>query len=340
MAEKVSLRKYRIEQRTPLSFDPPWPDKAHEFTRKEAVAIEAALLSGRPLLIEGPPGSGKTQIAAAAAAVLERELIVYVANSDNRPEDLLWHYDALRRLNDAQAGGKMGEPEEYLTKGPLWQAFDAKKKYRHIQDFKTTYQPGSSGQPERPEATTSAENTRGKVVLIDEIDKADRAVPNSLLEVFGHRRFYCPHIQEEIIAEEEPPLVIITSNREQDLPPAFLRRCLVLRVGLPPTEEEFIAKLAKRGEMHFDKLLAPEQYREIAEALWNMRQQSGIPEELLPGQAEYLDLVRAIGGALEGGMTDEAGKPLTFEDLLKEMAGLAFDKRGVMDETERKEAEK
>ncbi|HEB49158.1 MAG TPA: MoxR family ATPase [Desulfobulbus sp.] len=324
MKDKVSipnLQHFSIEEKTELDFDPPWPDRAHSFERQEAVAIQAALLSGRPLLVEGPPGSGKTQLAAAAAAVLGRELITFVVNSNTRPEDLLWQYDALQRLNDAQAD-KLQKIEKYLAKGPLWLALDGGDTYADIRSSTTIYKPKKGA-------------SAGKVVLIDEIDKADRSVPNSLLEVLGHRRFYCPHLNEEIMASEDRPLplVVITSNREQQLPPAFVRRCLALRIGLPNDQETFVEKLARRAKMHFGADLERIQYKEIAEELWAWRQRySSQSEELQPGQAEYFDLVRAIARALKQGLADEKRQKRSFADLLRDMRGLAFDKQGLQDE--------
>jgi len=311
-----TLQDFNIDGKTELQFTPPWPDRAHQFERREAVAVQAALLSGRPLLVEGPPGSGKTQIAAAAAAVLGRELLVFVVNSNTRPEDLLWQYDALQRLNDAQAE-KLREDEHYLARGVLWLAL-AGDTFSHIPASVTPYRPQSAGKQS------------GKVVLIDEIDKADRAVPNSLLEVFGHRRFLCPHLQTEIMGPEgvSMPLVIITSNREQQLPPAFVRRCLVLRIGLPGKKDQFVNTLAERASMHFADDLNRKQYEKIAKELWQYRQDSGLAEELQPGQAEYFDLIRAIAGAMQQKTGDEQGRERSFKELLKDMRGLAFDKSG------------
>lgn len=320
MNEPADLRKFNINQVTTLDFKPSWPDPIHQFSKKEAMAIIAAQLIGRPLLIEGPPGSGKTQIAAAAAIALGRALISYVVNSDTAPEDLLWRYDALQRLNDAQAKSIV-KPEKYLYKGPLWLAYGTEQDGKDIPCSIETYNPKSvEGEPQ------------GKVILIDEIDKADRSVPNSLLEVFGHRRFYCPHLQQHIGVQRgdqqaPSPLIIITSNREQQLPAAFVRRCLVLRVDLPSNENEFVKLMAERGQMHYGTdTLTGEQYCEIAQALWAIRNESGLPEEMQPGQAEYLDLVRAIKEALSGKLKDTDGVPVTFQQLLADLQALAFDK--------------
>ncbi len=320
MNKPLSLKKFKIEQATPLDFTPSWPDRVHQFSSAEAIAIVATQLAQRPLLIEGPPGSGKTQIAAAAAAVLNRELITYVVNSNTQPEDLLWQYDALQRLNDAQTD-RLQDIERYLRKGPLWLAFEDEGTHKNITSSITAYKP-------------KTETAQGKVVLIDEIDKADRSVPNSLLDVFGHRRFYCPHIQDEIGAGNElnsQPLIIITSNREQQLPPAFVRRCLVLRISLPSDPAEFVSKLAQRAELHFESLLTSAQYEKIAQSLFHIREISGLPDELQPGQAEYFDLIRAIGEAMAADIRDQEGKRITFDTLLKDLQGLVFDKAKLLD---------
>ncbi len=315
MDNTPSLKQFNIDKKTILAFSPPWPDPVHQFHRDEAVAIIAALLAGRPLLIEGPPGSGKSQIAAAAAMVLNRKLIPFVVNTTTEPEELLWRYDALQRLNDAQANSINKKEGAYLSKGPLWIAFEEGGEL-DIDSAVKPYIPRGS-------------DSEGKVVLIDEIDKADRSVPNALLEVFGNRRFKCPHIESDIGVPAkgqaaEPPLVIITSNREQQLPPAFVRRCLVLRIGMPDA-----GQLAQRGEMHFGDKLTSQQYQNIADVLWDIRENSGLPDELQPGQAEYLDLVRAITGALDRELTDQHNEPITFDQLLEDMQRLAFNKSGL-----------
>lgn len=342
MSSTDGLKKFKIERETPLTFSPEWSDPAHQFSREEAVAVQAALLSGRPLLIEGAPGAGKTQIAAAAAAALGRELIVYVVNSNTKPEDLFWRYDALQRLNDAQEH-KAKASWHYLSKGPLWQAFDTNDSDAEAEDpnkkSKDTKEKDESlGQPLAEKIPRSIEpyvpkvkKISGKVLLIDEIDKADRSVPNSLLEVFGHRRFRCPYLEKEVhVSSNDAPLIIITSNREQQLPPAFIRRCLVLRVMLPKQKLDFASKLAARAVMHFgENFLEPKQYTDIAETLYEMRKKSNLPASQQPGQAEYFDLVRAIGYALKNNLGDESGKSLSFEKLLQEMQGLAFNKAGL-----------
>ena len=79
------------------------PEQWHVFDRDSAQAIRAALASRRPLLVRGEPGVGKTQLAAASAKVLKRPLVTRVVDSRTESRDLLWTFDAVMRLADAQA---------------------------------------------------------------------------------------------------------------------------------------------------------------------------------------------------------------------------------------------
>ena len=129
------------------------PEQYHVFDRESAQAIRAALASRRPLLVRGEPGVGKTQLAAAAAKVLKRPLVARVVDSRTESRDLLWTFDAVMRLADAQAASSFlpargrsesgpGESSaqqpsftkqdirkaldvaDYVRPGPLWWAFD------------------------------------------------------------------------------------------------------------------------------------------------------------------------------------------------------------------------
>src|SRR3954464_9870745 len=78
------------------------PEQYHQFERASALAIRAALGARRPLLVRGKPGVGKTQLAAAAAKVLKRPLVARVVDSRTEARDLLWEFDAVMRLAEAQ----------------------------------------------------------------------------------------------------------------------------------------------------------------------------------------------------------------------------------------------
>jgi len=132
-------------------------------------------------------------------------------------------------------------------------------------------------------------------VLIDEIDKAESDVPNSLLETLGNRSFSVPWV-ERVIGQDPAtpsPLVIITTNEERELPAAFLRRCLVLNLEMPANLEEW---LIRRGRIHNpDPSRCPDSTLTLAakqfiEDRTEAKRQGGTA----PGQAEYLDLLRAV----------------------------------------------
>ena len=114
--------------------------------------------------------------------------------------------------------------------------------------------------------------------MIDEIDKAESDVPNGLLEAFAMRQF-TPQGWNEPIVEAEgtaAPVVIVTTNEERMLPDAFVRRCVVLNMGLPEIRGEdsnnrkttFVDHLIERGRLHFEKAVGNSISHEDAEELY------------------------------------------------------------------------
>lgn len=133
------------------------------------------------------------------------------------------------------------------------------------------------------------------MILIDEIDKANAELPNSLLEILGNNAVEIPCLGKTIGGEDGiPPLVIITTNEERELPPAFVRRCLVLHLDLPKDEQELQAFLVRRGTLHFGEQCQPAVLSKAAEQLVRDRQLAVEKGVTPPGQAEYLDMLRAL----------------------------------------------
>ncbi len=306
-----------IDWRTPIKLidRPGLPEQYHLFDAESTMAIRAALAARRPLLVRGEPGVGKTQLAAAAANVLKRPLVPKVVNSRTESRDLLWEFDAIMRLADAQVAAAFlsekdgpgmpveGKPQgfageelrtrlavgNYVRPGPLWWAFD----------WDDARQQAERTQTPIPIFDLSADPRNGCVVLIDEIDKADSDVPNGLLEALGSGRF-TPLGQSrpvEVREGSEPPLVVITTNEERVLPNAFVRRCLVLELKLPRDDPGLIEHLVARAAVHFPRRAEGSKnlFRKAAELLVadrrTARERNVSP---LPGQAEYLDLLRAV----------------------------------------------
>ncbi|EXI73782.1 MAG TPA: AAA family ATPase [Candidatus Accumulibacter phosphatis] len=275
-----------------------WPATVHRFDETSAWAVRAALAAQRPLLVRGEPGSGKSQLARAAAEVLGRLFVAEVVHARSESQDLQWRFDALGRLGDAQAmGASHHSPEEvrrrldqrnYLSPGALWWVFNwqsALAQHEH-----------GGGQTARPQPPAGWAPEKGCVLLIDEIDKAEADLPNGLLETLGNGAFAVPWLDDPVSAAKETPtpLVVITTNEERELPAAFLRRCLVLNLQLPKSENEFTAALISRGRLHFKQRCADEVYRDAANQLWRDRQAADDQGLQGPGYAEYIDLLRVV----------------------------------------------
>lgn len=283
----------------------------HLLEAPERWAIEAAVAANRPLLVQGEPGVGKTQLARAAAVKLNRPLISFTVDSCSESRDLLWTFDAVQRLAEAQVASAICKSDDDLTQlldkielskfvrpGPIWWGLNWESAEKHLG-------PGQSS-PVTPEKGWSHQD--GVVILIDEIDKADRDLPNGLLEAFGSRQF-TPHGCTEAISSEpgtQPPLMIITTNRERTLPGAFVRRCLTFEMDLPrvvggrgeelgkEAEQAFLEYLTRRGELHFPSA-PPERLEKSARKIMEFRQAAIRSQQLQkPGQAEFLDLLRTI----------------------------------------------
>lgn len=268
------------------------PETFHVFAEKDIHAINVALAARRPLLVRGEPGTGKSQLARAAAQALGRALVSTVIDARTEAQDLQWTFDAVRRLADAQVLRATDQQEvaaaldekKYVSPGPLWWGFN----WTSAAELGTPF-----GRPTPPVCNgCSAEN--GVTVLLDEIDKADSSVPNGLLECLGNGAFHAPSGAVE--ASEPAPLVIVTTNEERSLPDPFLRRCLVrhLKVPEPPHLRDW---LIQRGEAHTEALegeIWPGLLRRAAELVERDRELVRGQGYTPPGAAEYLDLVRAV----------------------------------------------
>jgi len=311
----------------PIPLDPcgTWPKSVHLFDQQSADAVLAALAAERPLLVRGEPGVGKSQLARAAAQVLGRLFVSTVVHSRSEAQDLQWEYDAVARLGEAQVIASVPselnpqerlDPRRFLIPGPLWWVFDWQSAHDQVSQYSLCKAcPPTQPNDWRPE--------QGSVLLIDEIDKAEADLPNSLLETLGNGAFPVPWLDAPVGLRKgiPPPLVVITTNEERELPAAFLRRCLVLNLQLPNNSAELVVWLIRLGGEHFGKDCTEEVHTLVAEQLVKDRTKARELGRPAPGQAEYLDILRALKNARG---SDEAAQI----DLFKRIARFALDKAG------------
>ncbi len=180
------------------------------------VAVNAAIVLERPLLIKGEPGTGKTVLAHEVAKAIDTPLLEWHIKSTTKAQQGLYEYDAVSRLRDSQLGDeRVHDIKNYIKRGKLWEAFTAEQR---------------------------------SVLLIDEIDKADIEFPNDLLQELDRMEFHVYETGETIKAENRP-VVIITSNNEKELPDAFLRRCFFHFIKFPDADT-----MAEIIEVHYPGL--------------------------------------------------------------------------------------
>ena len=236
-------------------------------------AVNAAIMLERPLLIKGEPGTGKTLLAASIAESLGLELLRWNVKSTTRAQDGLYVYDVVRRLNDSRfGGGDVADIERYIDLGVLGQAFEAEQR---------------------------------RVVLIDEIDKADPEFPNDLLHELDAMDFEVTETGRRVAARQRP-VVVITSNAEKELPDAFLRRCVFHYIEFP--DAELMESIVEVHYPELDGLLL----RAVLEKFYSLRKHKGLQKR--PSTSELIDWLLVL---VRGGVAvDELSKGIPFLGVL------------------------
>src|SRR5262245_52586647 len=205
--------------------------RGYIFTDELIAAIDVAIGLGRPLLVSGDPGCGKTELGYAIARRLDIPRVHFFSTKSNsEARDLFYTYDAIGRFREAQVrpdpNAAPHDAADYIEFQALGRAIlDAHRpeEVQHLLHGRRAYQ--HPGQPQR------------SIVIIDEIDKASRDFPNDLLREIEDLAFRVPEMSRGANDTAEPetpgavpvelkPIIIVTSNEERQLPDAFLRRCV------------------------------------------------------------------------------------------------------------------
>ncbi|MGH9752593.1 MAG: AAA family ATPase [Blastocatellia bacterium] len=257
-------------------------------------AVNLAIHLGRPLLLEGEAGCGKTRLARAVAYKLGLPFYPWYVNSASRARDGLYSFDSLLRLHHVQIFERLSADRQ------LHDPSDPKN-YRRWEALGKAFAVARQGER--------------AVVLIDEIDKADTDFPNDLLTVLDDDfKFTVPETNELVSARREggsvvKPIVIITSNREKgdDLPGPFLRRCLYFYVKFPDEAalRRIVAEHAGDAKKQDDPLVKAAVDR-------FSRARADLKLRRKPGTSEFLDWLKA----LETFGPEFSPRPFAAEELL------------------------
>jgi len=205
-----------------------------------------ALRLGKPLLVEGEPGAGKTELAKVLASGFDTELVRLQCYEGLAAEEALYEWNYTKQLLDAQTGADSVFEEEYLLERPLLRAL------RHDGD-------------------------RPAVLLVDEVDRADEAFEALLLEVLSDFQVSIPELGT--VRTETPPVVVLTSNRTRELSDALKRRCLYLNLEPPSMERE--REILERKVPELDAAVAADLCGVVAELRDRpLRKPPGVAETL------------------------------------------------------------
>jgi MoxR-like ATPase len=284
-------------------------DLREAFEREDYVAeddlVTTVLLSlrlGKPLLVEGQPGAGKTELAKVLANGFGTELIRLQCYEGLAAENALYEWNYTKQLLAVQAGEggvSSGSPAGDGDRDPTGDAGE-----ESVFDEEFLF--------ERPLLRAlRSDGERPPVLLIDEVDRADEEFEALLLEVLSDFQVTVPELGT--VAADRPPVVVITSNRTRGLSDALKRRCLYLHVEPPSFEKE--RAILERKVPELDGAVAAE----VCGAAERLREEPMLKQ---PGAAETIDWARAVAELRADGSADPLSTSevrTTLGCLLKEV---------------------
>ncbi|MBA2392889.1 MAG: MoxR family ATPase [Ktedonobacteraceae bacterium] len=259
-----------------------------------ATAVFLALKQRKPLLLEGEPGVGKTEVARVLAALLDTHLIRLQCYEGIDVNTAVYEWNYTRqmlhiRLMEAGGSGQQEELKQifgpdFLLQRPLLQAIDPT-------------------------------NEKAPVLLIDELDRSDEEFEAYLLELLSDFQITIPEIGT--IRAKEPPFVILTSNRTREIHDALRRRCLYYWIDFPTLEKEYAIILARMPGI-------PE--RLAKQVCTFVRELRSVDLYKAPGVAETLDWISSLLALkqmdlVEGPVRDSLGALLKYQDDILKVGG-------------------
>ena len=254
-----------------------------------ATAVFVAISLHRPLLLEGEPGVGKTEVAKVLAAVLGRDLIRLQCYEGIDTNQALYEWDYARQLLHIRAMSERDIVDEEAVEKLFGPKFLL----------------------ERPLLAAVRAGDRA-VLLIDEIDRADDEFEAFLLEMLSDFQISIPEVGT--ITAAAPPLVVLTSNRTRELHDALKRRCMYHWIDYPTLEREIeIVMIRQPG-------VSQELARKVVAAVHRLRE---LDLAKPPGVAETIDWARTLDFLGEDTMSADAAD-ITLGSVLKEREDLAL----------------
>jgi MoxR-like ATPase len=255
-------------------------------------AVNVALALGQPLLVTGEPGTGKTKLADSVAHELNlAPPLVFHTKTTSTARDLFYRYDAIMHFHEAQFSQFSHNLSAVGTTRHVAAPGLSADRYIHYEALGTAILLAMTPADANPFLEPEMQN-RGpvrSVVLIDELDKAPRDLPNDVLHEIENMSFTVHETGRVFTADPRyRPILILTSNSEKNLPDAFVRRCVYYHLSFPDAAR---LKIILEKRIGRDSRFSPEMLKHAVDRFYKIRE-LGLKKK--PATAEFLAWVRIL----------------------------------------------